>query len=144
MSIPSDAERCQYTTSDGKRCRSVRLKGDHMLCYFHFARAERKTTEPHPAYVAAEILPPEVALDSPRAVNDALTRIFRAVLEGRLSPRHANTLTYVVQSALPTLPYLQREAVPAPGHELLGVDPDAALAELAQTLRRSAGGNGKG
>ena len=144
MSIPPDAERCQYTTSDGKRCRSVRLKGDHTLCFFHFSRAQNKTIEPHPAFVAAEILPPEMALDSPRAVNDALTRIFRAVLEGRLPPRHANTLTYVVQSVLPTLPHLQREAVPAPTHELLGANPDATLAELAQVLRKSAGGNGKG
>ena len=133
-------------TSDGKRCRSARLKGDHTLCYFHFSRAERMAAagEPHPAYVGVEILPPEVALDSPRAVNDALTRIFRDVLEGRLSPRHANTLTYVVQSAMPTLPYLQQVADAAPAHELLGADPDAALAELAQVMRKSAGGNGKG
>ena len=144
MSIPSDAERCQYTTSDGKRCRSVRLKGDHMLCYFHFSRAESKPAEPHPAYVAAEILPPDQALDSAQAVNAALTRVFRLVIEGRLSPRHATALTYVVQSILPTLPHLAREAVPEPAHELLGVDPDAALAELAQALRKSAGGNGKG
>lgn len=135
--IPSNHRRCQYTTAIGKRCRLARLPGDNTLCFFHYSRAQSRRIEPHPALVAAEILSPGEPLDSAQAVNAALTRVFRLVAEGRLSTRHATALAYLGQLILATLPHLQREAPAEPAHGLLGSDPEAALAELAQTLRRS-------
>ena len=136
MSIPTDNRSCQHTTSDGRRCRSARLPGDHTLCFYHYNRAQNIDTAPHPAFVAAEILPPEEGLDSAHAINAALTRVFRCLVEGRLSTRYATTLAYVGQLCISTLPGLEREAAQAPPQPL-GADPDVVIADLAQTLRRS-------
>ena len=137
-SVPPDGRRCTFTSKHGKRCRSVRVEGD-TLCYFHFSRTQRQKPEPDPGLVAAEILSPEQALDSAQAVNTALTRVFRLVLQGRLSTRHATTLGYVAQLILFSVPQMQRQAQAELAHQLLGSDPEAALTNLAHALRRSVG-----
>jgi hypothetical protein len=134
-SIPSDDRRCMNTDAGGRRCRYPRLEG-HSLCGAHYMQAARRAEklEPFPALVAHEILPPDASLDSAPAVNAALTRVFRCVLEGRLSPRHATGLGYVGQLIIATLPGLERAAANRPEHPLLGRDPDAALANLIHSL----------
>lgn len=152
--IPPDDQRCEFTFADGRRCRAFRVKGaDTTLCYFHFNRSLSLTIEPHPGFVAAEILPPDQALDSAQAVNAALTRMFRCVAEGRLSRGDATIMAYIAQTVVATLPQMQREAAAEPAHPLLGADPEAIVAELAQTLQKSirtgskadsSGANGEG
>ncbi len=134
-SIPSDERRCMHTNAAGSRCRYPRLEG-HSLCSVHDLQATREAQElqPFPAFVAAEILPPDATLDSAAAINATLTRVFRCVCEGRLTPRHAASLGYLGQLIIATLPGLERAAANQPPHPLLGRDPDAALANLVHSL----------
>jgi hypothetical protein len=133
--LPPDSQRCLYTTSDGKRCRSPRMEGDTTLCgphYFNTARRSRKQTlDPALEY---ELLGPDQRLDSAQAVNDFITRIVRAVIAGRLATRHASVLAYTAQLAISSLPQLQKELASQP-QTLLAPHPDVALETLAQTLQ---------
>jgi hypothetical protein len=137
---PPDDQRCQFLWKDGKQCRGYREPGaDHGFCRFHYNRVLREAAppEPLPEWVAEEILPADGKLDSAAAINDVLTRVFRCVCEGRLTPRHAASLGYLGQLIIATLPGLERAAANRPEHPLLGRDPDAALANLIHALSAS-------
>jgi hypothetical protein len=141
--ILPDAQRCGFTTRDGKRCRSHRMEGDHRLCFFHYSQAMEKTLEPFPGPVEPEILLPQEALDTPEALNAALTRVFRLVAAGRLSTKQAAALGYLAQTILATLPPRERPAEAGTRHPVLGSDPEASLDELVRSLRPPARSSGE-
>jgi len=148
--MPDDGKRCQFLWSNGNRCRELRAEGEDLgFCRYHHDRVVRESRtydETWPAWIADEVLPPNAKLDSASAVNDTLTRLLRVALQGHIPVRSAGSLGYVVQHILTTLPGLHREATGKPKHPILGRDPDAAIAQLADTLHhnlRGPGSNGQ-
>lgn len=139
--VPPDNERCTYTTADGKRCRYPHAGTETDLCGTHLRDAARDNiaaaVAADQAAVGAEILPPGEYLDTATAINAALTRLFRCVLQGRVANRQAAILAYVGQLLISTLPGMVREAANAPKHPVLGSDPEAVFAEIARSLRSS-------
>ncbi|MGH9792241.1 MAG: hypothetical protein ACRD5W_13615 [Candidatus Acidiferrales bacterium] len=139
--VPPDNERCTFTTADSKRCRYPRAGAETNLCGTHLRDAARDAASAallaDQAAIGAEILPEGESLDTATAINAALTRLFRCVLEGRVANRQAAILAYVGQLLISTLPGMVREAANAPKHPLLGSDPEAVFAEIARSLRSS-------
>ncbi|GEM_PF-5328247 len=131
-----DHLRCRYTTKAGRRCRSARMEG-HDLCPICWRRAQKKrpATPLHPDLVADVLLPPGESLSTARAVNQALTRLFRLVAQRRIPTRDAQILAYLGQLAVSTLLPLQKEKIPEPGHPILGDNPDAAITSLARSFQ---------
>lgn len=140
--IPPDEVRCQHTTADGKRCRSLRLDNYHLCSncdlreYRLVAKSLPKMNEADLARIAERILPPDQSLDTPGAINAALTRLFRFVAAGQLSTRQGAILGYLAQLSICTLPALAREAKDQPKHPLLGADPAAAFDQIASSLQQ--------
>ena len=134
---PLDNDRCQYTYGGGtRRCRNLRLPGDQVFCYPHYNKVNTAPpVAPHPAFVSNEILPPDAELATATEVNAVLTRIFRMVADGRLSPKHASALAYLGQLIISTLPHLKKEAMTTHAPDL-DKDPDTILDQLSATLAR--------
>lgn len=139
--IPPDHQRCEYTKTDGKRCTNPQDVLHRPLCDFHhrvmLRKLEESRIESQQMDFGPTILAPDQPLDSAQAVNAALTRVFRGLCEGRITPRHAAALGYIAQLIISTLPGMAREAEARPKHPLLGANPEAVFAELASALRDS-------
>lgn len=139
--IPPDHQRCEYTKSDGKRCTNPQDVLHHPLCDSHhrvmLRKLEESRIESEQMAFGPTILAPDQPLDSAQAVNAALTRVFRGLCEGRITPRHAAALGYIAQLIISTLPGMAREAQARPKHPVLGANPEAVFAELASALRDS-------
>jgi len=109
-----------------------------VFCPQHFRLADCEMSDADAARLAREILPPGEGLASAQAVNAALTRVFRAVAEQRISPRYATVLAYLGQLITITVARMEREAAAAePPAYPLGDAPEAIVAELAEALRSS-------
>ncbi len=110
MRIPSDRERCMYTTRDGKRCRGWRGSDPELpLCYYH-ERQHRVQHEPATAAHELEAVlgrPPR--LKSARAINLVLNRVFLAAAQGRVTPSQAASLASLARLLLESLRDVQEE-----------------------------------
>lgn len=144
--IPPDHDRCLHYDSIGRRCTRLRLPSDetfqHTLCFYHYNR-NAQSSQPSPAIplsarpdvVAFRLLPADATLRTAEAVNLLLTRVFREVAEGHLSPKQASTLAYLGQLILSTVPHLQREAATVATHPILSTSPEATLDALTRALQ---------
>jgi hypothetical protein len=120
---------CTFTFADGRRCRTPRQSGHPHLCYPH-ARKEAQA-------LAAEQAGRDISacLSSGRYLSAcnlsiALGRLFSAVAQGHIKPKTANTLAYLAQTLLQTIPLAQHEYINA-------FDTDAWRAAIRLSLPRS-------
>lgn len=107
------ASLCNFTFSDGRRCRTP-LSSDHpRLCRFH----ARKEAQAH----AAANLGRDVGYFfsgrylSAGDLNSALARLFADVAAGNVNPRTATTLAYLGQTLLQSIHLSQEEYINAFG-----------------------------
>ncbi|HWQ03507.1 MAG TPA: hypothetical protein VNL38_03420 [Candidatus Nitrosotenuis sp.] len=90
-------ERCMHRSPKGYRCRNAAISGSE-VCAYH-AGPEFQPW----ALMAPEILMARHHLETADDVRALLARIARALVNGRLQPKQANTLTYIAQTLLASL-----------------------------------------
>jgi hypothetical protein len=99
--------RCQFETSDGRRCRMLRHNGHPSLCLFH-ARDEMQLLESQRlgAELSASITGQFMTATD---INFVLGKLFTATAQNRIPPRNAAILAYVAQLMLHSLPSVKKE-----------------------------------
>ncbi len=103
----SDANRCAFETSDGRRCRLPRSASHASLCVFH-SRDEQQLLESRKlgtelaSTISGDFL---TATD----INYVLGKVFTAVAQNRMPVRTAHTLAYLGQIMLFSLPAVKKE-----------------------------------
>jgi len=99
--------RCQFETSDGRRCRMLRHNGHPTLCLFH-ARDEMQLLESQ--RLGSEIAS-SISGDFMTAtdINFVLGKLFTALAQNRIPPRNAAILAYIGQLMLHSLPGVKKE-----------------------------------
>jgi hypothetical protein len=99
--------RCQFETSDGRRCRMLRNNGHPTLCVFH-ARDEMQLLESQRlgAEIAATISGDFMTSTD---INFVLGKLFTALAQNRIPPRNAAILAYIGQLMLHSVPGIHKE-----------------------------------
>jgi len=87
--------RCQFETSDGRRCRMLRHNGHPTLCLFH-ARDEMQLLESQRlgAEISASVTGEFMTSTD---INFVLGKLFTALAQNRIPPRNAAILAYIGQ-----------------------------------------------
>ena len=106
MPFPKEDERCTFTYVDGRRCRMCKIETHPYLCFYHWQRGQQANDA---IVFASQLLEPGQQLNSPSAVANVLTGVFRLLAQGRLQARQAATLAYISQLVIQLLPHIQRE-----------------------------------
>jgi len=108
-------DRCQFTFSDGRRCRNQSAQ----LCIDHASKRQRN----HCAEAASHAVldAPELAalcadLTTATNINRALTHVFLLMAQGRISQKQAVAFGYLTQLLLQTVPGIRSEFVSAHGY----------------------------
>jgi hypothetical protein len=96
-----DACLCSFTFSDGRRCRMPRRSESTEFCFHH----ERQLRRLHELdETTSRICEPMEGYFVPAtALTQTLTRVFRAVAEGRIDRKSATTLTRVAATLLKSI-----------------------------------------
>jgi hypothetical protein len=104
---PPNPNRCQFETSDGRRCRMLRRNGHPTLCLFH-ARDEMQLLESQRlgSEIAASISGDFMTATD---INFVLGKLFTALAQNRIPPRNAAILAYIGQLMLHSVPGVQKE-----------------------------------
>src|SRR6266436_2471856 len=99
--------RCQFETSDGRRCRMLRCNAHPTLCLFH-ARDEMQLLESQRlgAELSASLTGQFMTATD---INFDLGKLFTATAQNRIPPRNAAVLAYIGQLMLHSLPNLKKE-----------------------------------
>src|SRR5713101_6914938 len=99
--------RCQFETSDGRRCRMPRHPAHSALCPFH-ARDEMQLLESQRlgAEISASITGEFMTSTD---INFVLGKLFTALAQNRIPPRNAAILAYIGQLMLHSLPGVKKE-----------------------------------
>ncbi len=99
--------RCQFETSDGRRCRMLRHNGHPTLCLFH-ACDEMQLLESQRlgAEISASITGEFMTSTD---INFVLGKLFTALAQNRIPPRNAAILAYIGQLMLHSVPGVKRE-----------------------------------
>lgn len=103
----SEPNRCAFETSDGRRCRLPRSAAHAALCVFHSREEQQLVESPK---IGAE-LAATISGDFLTAtdINYVLGKVFTAVAQNRIPVRTANTLAYLGQLMLCSLPAVKKE-----------------------------------
>jgi hypothetical protein len=99
--------RCQFTNSEGRRCRTDRSSDHPSLCSYHLHRQPREATSPED--LAPELLGPLEDFRSAAAVNYALGKLLLLQASNRIAPRNAAVLAYTCQLLLQSISDVRRE-----------------------------------
>jgi hypothetical protein len=114
MKTASDPEnRCTFLFADGRRCRMLQTRTESTLCPHH-AKEELQRREAEK--LKAELAGLSGAVSSATQVCEVLGKVFNALAEGRITARTANTLGYLGQLMLQSMPAVRREVNDAVGH----------------------------
>ncbi len=99
--------RCQFETSDGRRCRMPRHPAHSALCPFH-ARDEMQLLESQSlgAEISASITGEFMTSTD---INFVLGKLFTALAQNRIPPRNAAILAYIGQLMLHSLRGVKKE-----------------------------------
>jgi hypothetical protein len=94
---------CRYVMPSGLRCRSARLRGSHLFCYFHNRTCDRRVERQQSGERGAGLRNiPE--LEDRAAVRIALEEVVRACITDEISERKAGVLFYGLQLAMQATP----------------------------------------
>ena len=105
--IPAEG-RCEFYFADGRRCTMPKMK-DHRanLCFDHWNRLHYESGDLRE--FSKEIMDACMGrLDSPEAINAAVTRLIAMLIVGNIPPRHAGLVIYAVQQLLTSVAMMQR------------------------------------
>jgi hypothetical protein len=107
--------RCQFSYSDGRRCRMLRASDHSTLCVYH-SREERQLLE---AERIGQLLAasPSGGYLTATDVNPVLGKLYTAIAQNRIPPRNAATLAYVAQLLLHSINIAQSEIINARGSD---------------------------
>jgi hypothetical protein len=106
-SASNDSHLCQFQFADGRKCRMLRHQGHATLCLFH-AHDEMQLLE-------SQRLGSEIASSITGAfmtatdINYVLGKLFIALAQRRIPPRHASVLAYISQLMLHSVPGIKKE-----------------------------------
>ncbi len=89
--------RCEHLSPSGRRCTQPVCPSSPHFCFTHIPAAP----PPDQAFLL-ELSQAAADLSSPEDVNRVLAKIFRALIEDRLSIKKAGTLSYIAQMILRT------------------------------------------
>jgi hypothetical protein len=104
---PLNPNRCQFETSDGRRCRMLRYNGHPTLCLFH-AHDEMQLLESQ--RVGAELSASLTGqFMTATDINFVLGKLFTATAQNRIPPRNAAILAYIGQLMLHSLHQVKKE-----------------------------------
>ena len=106
--------RCQFSASDGRRCRMPRWARHRTLC-LHHARREEQLLAVEDA--SRELVSLSGEFKTASDVNHVLGKLFSLVAGNRIPRRNAVTLAYISQLLLQSLPSVQNEIRHALGHD---------------------------
>ncbi len=106
--------RCQFFSTDNRRCRMPRWHGHPAYC-LHHARREQQLLETE--RVAGELVTLTGTFKTAHDVNMVLGRLFHALAQNRIPPRTAATLAYIGGLLLNSLPRVSREVSDAYGYK---------------------------
>ena len=104
---PPNPNRCQFETSDGRRCRMLRYNAHPTLCLFH-AHDEMQLLESQPigAELSASLTGQFMTATD---INFVLGKLFTATAQNRIPPRTAAILAYLGQLMLHSLHHVKKE-----------------------------------
>ena len=102
--IVNNPARCQHRSASGRQCRSHATNSSSELCPRHSAAAPAcarnfEDATNHRAY----------DFRHPQGINNALAVLYTLLTEGRISPRRASVLAYIVSLILRTTPVINDE-----------------------------------
>src|SRR4029077_2325291 len=104
---PPDPNRCQFETSDGRRCRMLRYNAHPTLCLFH-AHDEMQLLESQ--RIGAELSASLTGqFMTATDINFVLGKLFPAPAQNRIPPRTAAILAYIGQLMLHSLHHVKKE-----------------------------------
>ncbi|MBI1749635.1 MAG: hypothetical protein HY234_00425 [Acidobacteria bacterium] len=104
-SIPKEADRCEFVSTDGRRCCMIRVAPDVVFCFNHWRRQQQ---EEQAARIGEEIVAADDPLNTQESIHKALGNVFRFCARDLISPRSAAVLGYVGQLMLVSLPSIER------------------------------------
>src|SRR5713101_2091970 len=115
MPNPLPDDRCQFTTSGGKRCRTPRMNGHASLCRHHarqhalsFPTSDFGPPTSNPQ-IALDLLGPIHDFRTGVSINHVLGKLLVLLATDRIPTRNAAVLAYVCQLLLQSLPHIKRE-----------------------------------
>src|SRR5713226_2038821 len=102
---------CSFTFSDGRRCRTPRIRNHPHFCFDHAqkearARAADNLSKDLAYFFSGDYL-------SACDLSTALARLIRAVVRGGVKPRTARTVAYLVQTLMQAIYISQHEYINA-------------------------------
>jgi hypothetical protein len=106
-SAPNDSHLCQFSFTDGRKCRMLRLEEHPTLCLFH-ARQEEQLLE-------SERLGAELSASltgnflTATDINFVLGKLFTALAQNRIPPRNASILAHIGHLLLHSLRDVKNE-----------------------------------
>lgn len=104
-SIPKDADRCEFVSSDGRRCCMLRVEPGAPFCFDHWKRHQEQEES---ARTGDEIVGADGALNTQEGIHKALANVFCNLARNRISARNAAVLGYVGQLMLGSAPSIER------------------------------------
>src|SRR5437588_10336826 len=107
---PAVSHRCQFTFSDGRRCRNQSAS----LCAHHGAKNQREKNFPGGALEGLEALCTD--LTTTTNINRALAQVFLLTAQGRIPQKQALAFGYLSQLLLQTVPGIRSEYVSVHGY----------------------------
>jgi hypothetical protein len=110
---PDSTPRCAFIFADGRRCRMSKRPDHPSFCPTHAKKFDRLTEEEK---LRAEFVSLSGGLNTVIDINHVLSKIFNAMAQGRISHRTANTLAYLAQLLLQSMPDVRREVNGAVAH----------------------------
>ena len=98
---------CSFTFSDGRRCRTPRVRNHPHFCFYHAqkharARTAKKLAKDLTYFFSGEYL-------SACDLSTAMARLIPAVVRGDVKPKTAHTVAYLVQTLVQAIHIAQHE-----------------------------------
>jgi hypothetical protein len=104
---------CSFTFSDGRRCRTPRIRNHPHFCFYHVQKEARARTAEKLGKDLAYFFSGEYL--SACDLSTSLGRLIPAVVRGDVKPRTARTVAYLAQTLLQSIHLAQHEYINAFG-----------------------------
>jgi hypothetical protein len=102
---------CSFTFSDGRRCRTPRIRNHPHFCFYHAQKEARARTAEKLGKDLAYFFSGEYL--SACDLSTSLGRLIPAVVRGDVKPRTARTIAYLAQTLLQSIHLAQHEYINA-------------------------------
>ena len=100
---------CTFTFSDGRRCRTPRVRNNAHFCFYHAQKEARARTTQKLGKDLAYFFSGDYL--SACDLSTALARLIPAVVRGDVKPRAARTVAYLAQTLLQSIHISQHEYI---------------------------------